>query len=743
MKRFLSMLAVTLCLAATLAAVPYRLPAADSLPDGPRQWVEMLHRQQQYAQAHPEAAHHPTPRGRSVEPLLDSRWHQQEPFNLLCPPLWQGHCAAGCVAIATAQVMRYHRWPPHGYGSHSYTCILRNGRDTVYLSADFSQSVYDWPAMLGTYYSGSDSVAGMAAARLVSDVGISVDMMYGASSGAYTPDVLLALTTYFDYDPDMRLELRDFTPIEQWEQMIVDELDAGRPVIYSGRNSYIGHAFVIDGYNEEGYFHFNWGWGGEPNGYFPITMLNTDMLGIGTYEGGYNMRQAAIVGVRPATGTPAPAYHRGFCQALEPARLKVALGETVPVKLKWFGILGRDVDLSHATFALSLDEDGSAVSTRTFALGPNNTYNDSTLLLTPTAALPAGTHRLRLSYSVDGQRYEPVSLPVGYDHLLTLTVDGDSVLLQVPLLSGKLSLDSLQVLTQVYRDHFLPLRATVTNRDTAEYAGTVSFALRQDGITRCSSFDYKLDLLPGQSQTLDTRFYATADTGRYYLVALAGDGTAFGSPLPVTVLDGANDFSLRLTGPLSPQKTVMPREHVEASATITNVGAEPFVNVMHLHLLDDSSRVLYRDVVSPVVQINPGESRQVTFVTTFEQGDIDSTYLLHLRDPNERWVIKSWGDSVAFMVGDASGWVPGDANADGTVTVADANHVVMLLLTGADSIAALRIHADVSHDGLVTIADANFIVNLIMHADTQFLPSQAAAAEQRVKKRRFVADYQK
>ncbi|MBQ4005956.1 MAG: C10 family peptidase [Muribaculaceae bacterium] len=50
--------------------------------------------------------------------------------------------------------------------------------------------------------------------------------------------------------------------------MIVDELNASRPVMYAGQASDGGHEFICDGYNSEGYFHFNWGWSGNSNGYF-------------------------------------------------------------------------------------------------------------------------------------------------------------------------------------------------------------------------------------------------------------------------------------------------------------------------------------------------------------------------------------------------------------------------------------------------------------------------------------------
>ena len=34
------------------------------------------------------------------------------------------------------------------------------------------------------------------------------------------------------------------------------------------------HAFVCDGYKEGDYFHINWGWGGQFNGYYRLSVLS-------------------------------------------------------------------------------------------------------------------------------------------------------------------------------------------------------------------------------------------------------------------------------------------------------------------------------------------------------------------------------------------------------------------------------------------------------------------------------------
>lgn len=80
-----------------------------------------------------------------------------------------------------------------------------------------------------------------------------------------------------------------------------NEVAHNRPVIFNGSQADGGggHCFVLDGYNGNGLFHINWGWGGIANGYFAIPILNPDESGIGagSGSGGYAVYQSAIIGI--------------------------------------------------------------------------------------------------------------------------------------------------------------------------------------------------------------------------------------------------------------------------------------------------------------------------------------------------------------------------------------------------------------------------------------------------------------
>ena len=208
-----------------------------------------------------------TNRPEVIEPLLgQTSWHQNWPFNLLTPTISGEHCPTGCVPTAAAQVMYYHQWPQQGRGSVSYEW---NGQT---LSADFSQSVYQWGLMTPTYDATSSQESCDAVALLLRDVGYACHTDY-AIGGSGAGGAGLALLDYFDYDESMGDLHRDECDGEMWMNSIVNELVNARPVIYSGGSSAGAHALVIDGYDGQGYYHFNFGWGGKSDGYYNTSTI--------------------------------------------------------------------------------------------------------------------------------------------------------------------------------------------------------------------------------------------------------------------------------------------------------------------------------------------------------------------------------------------------------------------------------------------------------------------------------------
>ncbi|MBQ0056800.1 MAG: C10 family peptidase [Bacteroidales bacterium] len=245
----------------------------------------------------------------SIQPLLGNIvWNQGGPFWNQCPYDSDGQRSyTGCVATATAQVMRFWKTPAVGTGSHSYSWKRSNG-STRTLSADFSQSVYDWDNMLPdyNYYVSYNSTQANAVAKLMSDVGIASDMQYSSNgSGTQTELACRALYQYFGYDKSIRIVRPDFVGDEEFASQMLAELQNGRPVLMSGATTQQeGHAFVCDGYDGEGFFHINWGWGGSSNGYFALSALDPDKQGMGGAASGqgFHVGVLAAMDIRPDEG---------------------------------------------------------------------------------------------------------------------------------------------------------------------------------------------------------------------------------------------------------------------------------------------------------------------------------------------------------------------------------------------------------------------------------------------------------
>lgn len=232
----------------------------------------------------------------NVNPLVQTKWNQTEFYNQYSPQL----TPTGCVATAMAQIMKFWSYPAQGAGFHSYN-------HPVYgtLSANFGNTVYAWASMPNVVTGPNTAVA-----TLMYDAGVSVDMIYAPhSSNAYitTADnpvsAETALKTYFSYPTTVRGLERKLYSDAQWTGALKSELDAGRPILYAGFGTGGGHAFVCDGYDANAFFHFNWGWGGEYDGYFSVDNLDPAGVGTGGGSGVYNSGHEAIVGIQPPATT--------------------------------------------------------------------------------------------------------------------------------------------------------------------------------------------------------------------------------------------------------------------------------------------------------------------------------------------------------------------------------------------------------------------------------------------------------
>ncbi len=226
---------------------------------------------------------------RSVAPLLNSLWNQNYPYNVLCPEDAGGpggHVLAGCVATAMSMIMHYWRYPLEGNGSYGYYWD-----DYGYIFADFGATSYNYNHMKNIVDAQMPEIA-----LIQFHCGVAVDMMYGpGGSGAYSEDVPPAIQNYFGYSPLSAFRQKESYSNTEWADLLKMQIDLGQPMYYSGFSNSGGHAFVCDGYDDNNFFHYNFGWSGNSNGFYSLFEV-----------GGFNSGQGAVTDFIPGGDYP---YH--------------------------------------------------------------------------------------------------------------------------------------------------------------------------------------------------------------------------------------------------------------------------------------------------------------------------------------------------------------------------------------------------------------------------------------------------
>ena len=211
-------------------------------------------------------------RSNQVGPLLTTRWNQNKFYNTYCP--WEASAGSyydyrvpnGCVALACAQIMNYHRYPDHGVGASTY---IPQGYPRQ--SVNFGQHIYHYDAMCNEPTSYANEIA-----KLAYHFGVAIQMSYGSNgSSANSDKAREKLATIFKYDQNITSYYRDSYPdtlVAEYIQVLKNEVDHRRVVYYAGCSQDFAncHAYVLDGYDENDLFHLNFGWGGASNAFYAI-----------------------------------------------------------------------------------------------------------------------------------------------------------------------------------------------------------------------------------------------------------------------------------------------------------------------------------------------------------------------------------------------------------------------------------------------------------------------------------------
>ncbi len=257
-------------------------------------------------------------RNNFVDPLITTTWSQETYYNTYCPydptiDINDQRSVVGCVGLNIATIRNYYQYPTKGVGGVSYYPTYVDN-EPVYPRqiVNFSEHTYNYSALtdIPRYYNGE-------LAKLIYHSGVSALLKYGYGYDPQSPNApngtsghstnaIAAFRNNWKYnqgifviDAEAILSGNNSNYVK-WGDTIKTELDALRPVYYSATTAAgaAGHAWMLDGYDANGLFHMNWGWGGFGNGYYQINFIVDPQESSGLTS--YNTNETAIFKLFPA-----------------------------------------------------------------------------------------------------------------------------------------------------------------------------------------------------------------------------------------------------------------------------------------------------------------------------------------------------------------------------------------------------------------------------------------------------------
>lgn len=514
---------------------------SSNLPDGFAYWMEFLSNEMSAAIANGYEAEGITTTtysanaGKSVEPLITTKWDQNKPYNNRL----NGYMT-GCVATGTAQVMKYWKYPTKGIGTHT-------GGYAPNFSADFGSTTYDWANMLNEYGSGWESKEEVdAVSTLMLHLGVATDMQWGKSQSA-TVNMYAAhaLINYFGYNKYLYAESRDHVSLGAWKALIIDQLQSGHPLCYSGQGNGGGHFFVCDGYDATtGKFHFNWGWSGYCDGYYEITSLEPGTGGIGAGAGTYNLMQQIFVNVQPTElGTPSVHFE------VKEADIK-ASGKNAAVTLKH--IDNNNTSTVSGTIGIAVyGSDGSLVnyiSSEKFPMSGLHigaTYNDSYKFNADLSSIPDGTYTICVAVGMENiEGVFPIRANYDNTTYYTLNVTGSGITITPQSHDINLEATSIKLTSNSEGNMFQNVMAefaiTIKNNSAQEFNDEIGVYI-SGGRGSNQYITVPASLTAGETKTINVYGAPTLNVKNGYSVKACyganGSYTTIGDAITLNILD--------------------------------------------------------------------------------------------------------------------------------------------------------------------------------------------------------------
>lgn len=684
---------------------------ANNMPPQLEWWLSEYASQIDYASANGiKNTYAPIANKKEIAPLVKTKWNQGTPYNNLCPSVNNVKCPSGCVATAMAQVMKFWNYPEVGTGRVTAT-LPSGGTGEGFIN--LAQKPFDWNNMIDSY-SGYDytNEQGNAVATLMQAAGYAAKMNYApGGSGALSINAAISLSKNFKYNPNIQYLQRLYFNASEWNEIVYNELAAGRPILYGGQSTSVGHEFVCDGYDGNGYFHFNWGWGGMSDGYFILDALNPNSVGTGGGAGGgYNSRQDIIIGIQPSS-VETDVYLTQFGNLSASAS-----GSNISLALNYNGNVGNWVNAGISAVKVRMGAeivsvDNPEIKPQYVRLFSNdidipaltlNGYNISyqgikgNATVSIPSILPNGKYKVTVC-TQDANKtdapWTPVCTTNGAYNFVYVTKNGNSCSVE-NFNETELSIVSAEPTTQVYYENACRFRLSVKNNSNLELSGGFYPVLYDGNTPAFLGEGITMSLAPGESDNVEfvTTFEllngvsAPTETKEYTLrFSKNASGSAFynwSKPLSMGLLlrapsfntsnyciEGAPTREETINGQTRTAFVVPDPSEIPFAATITNTGTffgSPVYTLIFNSTLSGFN--LTSLAMGPTAILNRGESATVTGSADFTEAEDGEAYAAALFYINGGKLTQHNGSQILYFIVDSTASAVNDIESDNTTS---------------------------------------------------------------------------
>lgn len=625
----------------------------DKIPPGMHSWLSMYKQEIEHARQMPQDTNtyiYQSLFDKDVAPLVEARWGQDEPYNLLCPTDKTNRAPTGCVATAMAQVMYHHKWPNQGSGKIE----VYNGANSEVI--DFANTTYEWDNMTPMYSSLSTEAECNAVATLMYHVGRSVNMMYGDASGAVTAEAARALATYWKYDKAIIHRDRKYYTIEEWERMIMEEIDNNRPILYHGQSPEGGHAFVLDGYNSDGYVHINWGWNGMSNGYFMLHALSPEKQGTGGFNGGYNTGQGAIFGIQPNQGNKSTIEITAQSFTI-PDGMSYKTGEMISTVVTGIANAG----WNNASFGMgymlydSNDNLVTSIHSCNLTISGSSSLGSRNIMLTLPDSLSDGTYHVYPAHTDANGNWKHVAMSMNELPYQTIEINAGKVTV---LSNDEGSLWATQVVCNdpaIYSNRYTSFAVTMSNTTAKEYQGAlfVSIYERTGQFEQRRSNPIAISIPTGKEVHIDIPMQIAVSKGSYKVFITNENKEKLSDAMEISVLEEPENAELKVT---EFTLNCTAQDYLQVSYTVTNNGHDytgtfrpwiQFTNLQYTSSYDNSA----------TTSIPRGESVDLSHTWRFDDGVVGEKYICTLwcEDLRKGGMKQLTNETIMFTLSEPTG----------------------------------------------------------------------------------------